>query len=42
MFVDEIKEFISVLNGEKESQIPLQQGMDVLKISLNIKEQIGF
>lgn len=42
MFIDEIKEFISVLNGEKESRIPLQQGMDVLEISLKIKEQIGF
>jgi len=42
MFVDEIKEFISVLNGKKESFIPLQQGMDVLEISLGIKEQIGF
>lgn len=42
MFVDEIKEFISVLNGEKESPIPLQQGMSVLKISLEMKEQIGF
>jgi len=42
MFIDEIKEFISVLNGEKESPIPLQQGMSVLKISLNIKEHIGF
>lgn len=42
MFVDEIKEFISVLNGEKESPISLQQGMDVLEISLNIKEHIGF
>jgi predicted dehydrogenase len=42
MFIDEIKEFISVLNGEKESRIPLQQGMDVLEISLGIKEQIGF
>jgi len=42
MFIDEIKEFISVLNGEKESPIPIQQGMDVLEISLKIKEQIGF
>ena len=42
MFVDEIKEFISVLNGEKESRIPLQQGMDVLEISLKIKKQIRF
>ena len=42
MFVDEIKEFISVLNGVEKSRIPLQQGMDVLKLSLNIKEQIGF
>ena len=42
MFVDEIKEFISVLNGEKESRIPLQQGMDVLAISLGIKKQIRF
>ncbi len=42
MFIDEIKEFISVLNGEKESLIPIQQGMDVLEISLKIKEQIGF
>ena len=42
MFIDEIKEFISVLNGEKESPIPLQQGMSVLKISLKMKEQIGF
>jgi len=42
MFVDEIKEFISVLKGEKESLIPLQQGMSVLEISLKIKEQIGF
>jgi len=42
MFVNEIKEFISVLNGEKGSPIPLQQGMDVLEISLGIKGQIGF
>ena len=42
MFVDEVKEFISVLNGEKVSLIPLQQGIDVLEISLVIKEQIGF
>lgn len=42
MFIDEIKEFISVLNGEKESPIPLQHGMSVLKISLKMKEQIGF
>ena len=42
MFVDEVKEFISVLSGENESLIPLQQGIDVLEISLGIKEQIGF
>ena len=42
MFVDEAKEFISVLKGKNESLIPLQQGMDVLEISLGIKEQLGF
>jgi hypothetical protein len=41
MFIDEIKEFISVLNGEKDPD-PLQQGMDVLAISLGIKKQIRF
>jgi hypothetical protein len=42
MFLDEIKDFISVLKDEIESPIPLQQGIDVLELSLEIKRQIGF
>lgn len=42
MFIDEIKDFISVLKNEKESPISLREGTDVLEISLKIKEQIGY
>ena len=42
MFVDEIKDFIDALENKKEVAIPLQEGMDVLEISLGIKKQIGF
>jgi predicted dehydrogenase len=42
MFIDEIKDFISALKNEKEASVPLQEGIDVLEISLKIKEQIGF
>ena len=42
MFIDEIKDFIFALKNEKEASVPLQEGIDVLEISLKIKEQIGF
>ena len=42
MFVDEIKDFIDALENKKEVAIPLQEGMDVLEISIGIKKQIGF
>ena len=42
MFIDEIKDFISALKNEKEMPVPLQEGIDVLEISLRIKERIGF
>ena len=42
MFIDETKDFIASLKNEKKSPIPLEEGMDVLEISLGIKEQIGF
>ncbi len=42
MFLDEIKDFISALNGEKTVGIPLQEGIDVLEMSLAIKKGIGF
>jgi predicted dehydrogenase len=42
MFIDEIKDFISALNNEKDVPVLLQEGIDVLKISLEIKARIGF
>ena len=42
MFIDEIKDFISALKNENKSPVRLQEGTDVLEISLKIKEQIGF
>jgi predicted dehydrogenase len=42
MFIDEIKDYISALNNEKELPVPLQEGIDVMEISLKIKERIGF
>ena len=42
MFIAEIKDFVSALNNKKEVPVPLQEGMDVLEISLGIKKQIGF
>jgi predicted dehydrogenase len=42
MFMDETKDFIDALENKKEIVIPLQEGIDVLKISLGIKRQIGF
>ena len=42
MFIDEIKDFISALNDERDVPVPLQEGIDVLEISLRIKERIGF
>jgi predicted dehydrogenase len=42
MFIAEIKDFISALKNKKEVPVPLQEGMDVLEISLEIKKRIGF
>lgn len=42
MFIDEAKDFIAALENKKEVAIPLQEGIDVLEISLGIKKQIGF
>ncbi|MDD5772150.1 MAG: Gfo/Idh/MocA family oxidoreductase [bacterium] len=42
MFIDEIKDFIMLINGVKDSMIPLNAGIDVLKIALEIKKKIGF
>jgi predicted dehydrogenase len=42
MFIDEIKDFIAALQGEKELAIPLKDGIDVLEMSLAIKKPIGF
>jgi predicted dehydrogenase len=42
MFIDEIKDFISALNDERDVPVPLQEGIDVLEISLGIKKQIRF
>ncbi len=42
MFLDEIKDFIAALKGGKEVSIPLQEGVDVLQMSLDIKREIGF
>jgi len=40
-FVREVKEFISAIEEERPSAIPLQQGRDVLEICLEIKRQIA-
>lgn len=42
MFIDETKDFISAVNNKKEVLVPLQEGIDVLEISLGIKKQIEF
>ncbi len=42
MFIAEIKDFISALNDERDVPVPLQEGIDVLEISLGIKKQIRF
>jgi predicted dehydrogenase len=42
MFIDETRDFIASLENKKKVAISLQEGIDVLKISLKIKEQIGF
>jgi len=42
MFMDETKDFIDALLNKKEIAISLQEGIDVLEISLSIKKQIGF
>jgi predicted dehydrogenase len=42
MFIDEIKDFISAVNNDRAIPVPLQEGIDVLDISLGIKKQIGF
>ena len=42
MFIDEIKDYISALNNEREISVPLQEGIEVLEISLEIKKRIGF
>lgn len=42
MFIDEIKDFIMLLRDEKNSSISLNEGIDVLMMSLEIKRKIGF
>jgi hypothetical protein len=40
--MDEIRSFVSALEGDGETAIPLQQGIDVLEMALDIKKSIGF
>jgi predicted dehydrogenase len=42
MFIDETKDFIAALENKKAIAIPLKEGIDVLEISLKMKERIGF
>ena len=42
MFIDEVKDYISALNNEGNVPVPLQEGVDVLEMSLAIKKQIEF
>lgn len=42
MFMDETKDFIDAILNKKEIAISLQEGINVLEMSLSIKKQIGF
>ncbi|MBF0440430.1 MAG: Gfo/Idh/MocA family oxidoreductase [Oligoflexales bacterium] len=42
MFMDEVRDFILALDGEIKVPIPLQEGIDVLEMSIEIKRGINF
>jgi len=42
MFIEEVKDFIGAIKNNKEPSIPLGSGIDVLKITMDMKKKIGF